>query len=200
MTDLTKAIEAKSDQLNADDLAVGPRTIKITKVIVDNKLTSQAISIYFVGDNGKPWKPSKGMTKALCQAWNTVESDKFVGKSVTLFRDPTVIYGGSDVGGIRVSHVSDISKPKKIRLRISRTKFVTFIMERLNLNDEPSDDVTAVHAYARNAATQGKDAFGVWWKSATPDERGCVGDIMDELKELAAKADAADDEEPYVPI
>ena len=58
--DMKPTIVAKSDQLNADDLIGGPKTIKITRVTVTER-AEQPCVINFEGDDGKPWKPSKSM-------------------------------------------------------------------------------------------------------------------------------------------
>lgn len=116
MTDITSAIEPKSDQLNSDDLALGPKTITITKVTIKES-GDQRVSIFFEGDNGKPWKPAKTMTRLLGALWKTRESADFVGKSVTLYRDDTVTWGALAVGGIRVSHVSHIEDKTIVMVR-----------------------------------------------------------------------------------
>lgn len=118
--DLRTTIEAKSDQLNATDLVSGPRTIKVTKV-TGNESADQPINIYFEGDNNKPFKPCKSMRRLLVQLWGH-ESDNYVGKSMTLYMDETVKFAGVNVGGIRISHVSNIDEPKEVLITISKTK------------------------------------------------------------------------------
>ncbi len=56
MSDMTQTIVPKSDQLNSDDLIAGPRTIRITRVVVDMG-GEQPASVYFEGDGDKPFKP-----------------------------------------------------------------------------------------------------------------------------------------------
>ena len=102
MTDLRKAIEPKSDQQNADDLITGPRTVKITAVKVDAGANQQPVSINFEGDNNKPYKPCKSMIRAMVKVWKSNDSQSFVGKSMTLYLDPDVTWGGMAVGGIRI--------------------------------------------------------------------------------------------------
>jgi len=104
--DMSKAIIPKSDQLNADDLISGPKTIRITKVEV--KTGEQPVSIYFEGDNNKPWKPCKSMLRALVHIWGS-DSSKYQGRRVTIILDPSVIWAGKQVGGIRISHAPKIS-------------------------------------------------------------------------------------------
>ena len=65
--DISKTIAPKSEQLNADDLIAGPRTITVTSV----KLVAedQPVAIHFAGDEGKPHKPCKSMRRVLVRAW-----------------------------------------------------------------------------------------------------------------------------------
>ncbi len=46
MVDLTKTVEPKSDQLNADDLIAGPRTITITRVTASDT-PEQPVSVWW---------------------------------------------------------------------------------------------------------------------------------------------------------
>jgi hypothetical protein len=66
MLDLSKTIAPRSDQLNADDLIGGPRTITITgvKLVAED----QPVAISFDNDEGKPWKPCKSMRRVLVKA------------------------------------------------------------------------------------------------------------------------------------
>jgi hypothetical protein len=50
---------------------------------------------------------------------------------MTLYRDPAVRFGGSEVGGIRVSHLSDIEKRIQVALTVTRGKRQPFIIEPL---------------------------------------------------------------------
>lgn len=139
MLDLSKTIEAKSDQLNADDLIAGSRTIKITGVkIVDSE--TQPVHIHYEGDEGKPYKPNKGMRRALIQLWG-VNGKDYIGRSITLFRESSVRFAGSEVGGIQISHVSHIDKPERVLLTVSRGKkkpitINPIVVEKKLLSDE----------------------------------------------------------------
>jgi len=117
MTDLTKSIAAKSNILNADDLIGGPITIKITKVSI--AAGEQPIAINYEGDNNKPFMPCKTVRRVLVGAWGA-DGNAYVGRSLILYRDPTVVYAGQEVGGIRVSHMSHIEKP--ITMALTATK------------------------------------------------------------------------------
>ena len=131
MTDLSKACEPKSDQLNADDLISGPITIKITAVKVNE--SDQPVAINYEGDNGKPWKPCKSSLRTLIAGWKTSDGDKFVGRSVTLCLDPEVTWAGQAVGGIRISHMSDIKSDLRLMITVSRGKKKPCTIKRLNV-------------------------------------------------------------------
>ena len=121
--DLSDTIQAKSDQLNAVDILGGPITIKITKV-VSKAGTDQPTSIYYEGDEGKPYKPCLGMRRILVDLWGRCNPK---GRMLTLFCEPTVTYSGKSVGGIEISHMSNITKEykKPVRLNGSAVKMVT---------------------------------------------------------------------------
>lgn len=140
---LTKAAAPKSDQLNADDLIGTSRTIKITKVS-GNADEKQPISIYFENDNGKPYKPCKSMTRVLIRAWGNVAA-KFIGRSLTLYRDDEVVFGGIKVGGIRISHASDITEDITMSLTASRASRKPYTVRRLNV---AAQSAPAAHASA----------------------------------------------------
>lgn len=131
MNDLTRALQPKSDQLNADDLIGEPKTIKITGVKVTPDI-QQPISISYEGDNGKPYKPCKSMGRVMKEIWGA-DGNKWVGKSVTLFRDNNVTWAGMNAGGIRISHISDITKPYSMPLTASKTTRRTYTVDPLVL-------------------------------------------------------------------
>lgn len=132
--DMSAAIKPKSDQLNADDLIAGPMTIRITDVRI-NAGSEQPVSIHFEGDNGKPWKSCKSMNRLLVSAWGA-DASKYKGRSLTLYRDPTVKWGGMEVGGIRVSHMSDISADHRVALTATKGKRVSTVVKPLRV-DKP---------------------------------------------------------------
>lgn len=124
MTDVTQAMAAKSDQLNAVDIMGSDRVIRINKV--DVRQGDQPISIYFDGDNRRPWKPSKGMIRILAGAWGT-DSAAWVGRFAQLYFEPEVIYAGKPVGGIRIRALSDIpAKGLQFVLTINRQKRIPY--------------------------------------------------------------------------
>lgn len=129
MNDMSQVIIPKSDQKNADDLLAGPITIKITSVTI-RPGTEQPVSVFFEGDDGKPWKPCKSMARCLVAAWGA-DSSKYVGRSLTLYCDPKVKWGGMDVGGIRISHMSDIDSQLTMALTVTRANKKPFTVKPL---------------------------------------------------------------------
>ena|SRR5690554_4920127 len=107
MTDVSFALEAKSDQLNAVDIMGAEPVVRIRDVKV--KQGDQPVSVYFDDDNNRPWKPSKGMLRVLAGAWGR-DSSAWVGKYAQLYFEPTVRYAGKEVGGIRIRALSDIDQ------------------------------------------------------------------------------------------
>lgn len=116
--DLSKTIAPKSDQLNADDLIGGPITIKVSRV-TGTEGDAQPISIHYEGDNGKPYKPCKSMRRVLVMTWGS-DGKAYAARSMTLYRDEKVMFGGIAVGGIRISHLSHLEKEMTMALTASR--------------------------------------------------------------------------------
>lgn len=129
MSDMRQVIIPKSDQLNADDLLAGPITIKITAVTVRGG-QEQPVSISYEGDEGKPYKSCKSMNRVLVTAWGP-DSSKYIGRSLTLYCDPKVKWGGMEVGGIRISHMSHIEKPLTLALTVTRANKKPYTVQPL---------------------------------------------------------------------
>ena len=137
--DISNTLAAKSNQLNTDDLISGPITIQISRVSAGSP--EQPVAIGYEGDEGKPWYPCKSMRRVLVAAWGA-DASQYVGRRVTLFRDPEVMYGGIKVGGIRLSHLSDINGPLSIALTVTRQKRAPYRVQPL----APMQHVDAIRA------------------------------------------------------
>ena len=128
MNDMHATIIPKSDQLNADDLIGREMTIKITGVTITPG--EQPVAIHFDGDNGKPYKACKSMCRVMVSAWGS-DSKKYIGRSMTLYRDAKVKWGGMEVGGIRISHMSDIGEDMTMALTVTRANKKPFTVRPL---------------------------------------------------------------------
>ena len=131
MGSLAKAIEPKSDQLNADDLITGPITVTVTDVQI-NEQAEQKVVIHYDGDHGKPYKPCKSMTRVMAEIWGGADNGKsFIGQSMTLYRDPRVKWGGVEIGGIRISHMTGIERDTPVMLTVTKGKRTPMIIHPL---------------------------------------------------------------------
>lgn len=133
--DIRAAAAPKSDQLNADDVIGGSMTVTVTSVKAGDK--EQPIIIHYEGDSGRPYKPCKSMIRALMAAWGD-KGAEWVGKSMTLFNDPTVTWAGVQVGGIRISHVSNIKSSIAMSLTTSKGKRKPYRVDPLVIAEKPA--------------------------------------------------------------
>lgn len=125
-TNLRDTIAPKSDRVNADDFLAGPETVTITAVKRGDADTPVAIHI----EGRKPYYPCKSMRRVLISAWGDNGPD-WVGKSMTLYTDPSVKFGGVAVGGIRISHMSHIDNDMSLALTATRGKRSPFTVRKL---------------------------------------------------------------------
>jgi len=188
MTDLSMTIAPKSDQLNADDLIGGAtKTITITKVSLLGE-ADQPIAINFQGDNGKPYKPCKSMRRLLVHVWGK-DGNSYVGRSLTLFRDEKVKFGGLDVGGIRISHMSHIDSPVTMALTATKASRKPYTVKPLAVGATPkiSDDLKAE---AIEAADGGVKSYTDWLASLAPEVKANIKPFHAEFSRIAKEADA----------
>lgn len=161
MTSLLPTIAAKSDQLNAEDLIGGPQTIRVTCVNVSDS-SDQPVSISFEGDQGKPFKPCKTVRRLLVRVWGD-DSSLYSGRSMSLYLDPEVKYGGMKVGGIRVSHVSHIEAPQSFFLTETRGRKRQITVKPIDAEIVQRDGPSLEDAMsALSAATDVQSLQGAW--------------------------------------
>lgn len=156
MIDLRGTIKPKSDQINADDLIGGPVTIRITGVSVAEG--EQPVSISFDGDGGKPFKPGKSMRRVLVNLWGP-DGETYVGRSLTIYRDEQVIYGGVEVGGIRISHMSHLQRETTMALTATKAKRKPFTVRPLVV-DKPADKAALAVEALLARIVSGEDVTG----------------------------------------
>lgn len=130
MSDMNSVIVPKSDQWNADDFLAGSRTFKIAGTQV-RPGTEQPVSIELEGSS-KVFRPCKSMCRVMVNAWGA-DSSSYVGKSMTLYRDPKVKWGGMEIGGIRIGAMSHIDSPMTMALSESKAVRKPFTVKPLEL-------------------------------------------------------------------
>ena len=148
--DLRQTIAPKSKQLNADDLITGPRTIRVTQVSLAT--AEQPIAVNFEGDEGKPFMPCKSMRRVMFHAWGP-NSASYIGRSMTLYRDEDVLFGGAKNPGVRISHMSDIQRPLVMLLTESKAKRKPFTVQPLEVVSDEAI-VARIKAAMAKATTQ----------------------------------------------
>lgn len=206
MIDMTATIVPKSDQLNSDDLITGPRTITVTRVSASPDSPEQPVSIFFQGDNGKPYKPCKSMRRVMVAAWGA-DAAQYVGRSMTLYRDPAVAFGGMQVGGIRISHMTHIDSDLTMALTVTKARRAGYTVKKMQAPKPPADDglppldaATALRM-AEAAARKGTDHFRAWFNTDAGKDCRATGvltpDAMARIKGICEATDKAMDADPF---
>lgn len=128
--DMTDSIIPRSDQINADELVGGPATYTIREVIVGK---AEHPFDFLLVETDRAYRPSKTMRRVIVNAWGT-EASNYTGRRLTLYREPTIKFGGQTVGGIRISHMSHISGPVEVMAQTTRGKRETFVVKPIEAN------------------------------------------------------------------
>ena len=185
MVDITKYTYSVGTQTNADDLVAAPRTVVVTDV-VETGDAKQPIAVRYEGDGGKPFLPCLTMRKLIAALWGG-ESDDWIGRSMTLFRDPSIKFGPDTPGGVRISHMSGIDKTVSVQLLEKRGKRRQYTIVPLEVTQAPKppainrDQLRAqMEAVASDAQAKGK-----WWRGLTEEEQAVV-------REMAAEKDGGE--------
>ena len=131
VSDLRPTIIPRSDQINAEQLLSGPVTITVADVRVSST-PEQPVVVHYEGDNGRPYKPCLTMRKVLILAWGP-DGREWAGKSMSLYCDPQVKFGGAEVGGIRISHLSDIDRDIQVSLTATKGKKALHTIKRMQV-------------------------------------------------------------------
>jgi hypothetical protein len=173
--DISKTVQPRSDQLNFDDVAVSTLTMTVSEARKGS--AEQPVELHSDEFPGRPYKPGKSMRRILIAAWGS-EASAYVGRTITLYGDPTIRFGKDEVGGIRIKALSDIDKPLTVALTITRGKRAPFTVQPLDAAPKPKD-------------TSGRD----WLKELAQTE----GDV-DLIKSLGAAASAAHAGDPVLSI
>jgi hypothetical protein len=184
MLDMSPVIVPKSDQISADDFLSGPRTYSIVSVEI-NPGTEQPVQIKLAGEN-RVWRPCKSMARCLVAAWGP-DAKLYSGKSVTLYRDPKVKWGGLEVGGVRISHMSHIDRPLSMALTATKGRRADYTVNPLIVEvsqpAQPQSDTPAVIAERIKAAGSVGDLEAIWKASA--QTRRDYPEHVEALKQLA---------------
>lgn len=172
--DMTESLAPRSDQMNSEDLLTGDRVLTIKEIRSGS--ADQPFDFFFE-EFPRPWRPSKTMRRLMAIAWNSTNSDDYIGKRIQLFRDPSIRFGGMEVGGIRIRAMSGLGKPTvKASLTSTRGKKETHIVKLLPDNAPTSKPISEENV-ARLAELRAE------WKTADPERKK---EIEAEVKALEA--------------
>jgi|SRR5690625_2124903 len=173
--DLTSTITPDSTQLNADDMISGPATVTIASVSKGN--AEQPVNIHLQETPDRAYRPSKSMRRVLVACWGP-DASQYVGRKMTLYRDPEVTFGREKVGGIKISHLSHIDKRRTLPLTVSRGKRSAHVVEPL-----PTDAPTAAPepTVEQIAQCTDPDMLRAWWKSSGAERRAQIEARVAEL-------------------
>lgn len=183
MTNIAHTLIAKSDQLNAADLIGGEKLLKITSVDVKS---ASDVWVHYEGENGRPWKTSLTARRILARLW-TEESDNWIGHTVAVHCDPTVVYAGEEVGGIRPHAATGIDSERVIKLKERRgPKPKTFKIVPLRLDSSPQAKPTRIE-FSMETYTRAIEK--IISESETHDELQTRFDRMSDWRKQAAQTD-----------
>lgn len=186
--DISHTIVSKSDQLNADQLLGGPITITVSAVRIAEG--DQPVVIQYHNDNGRPYKPCLSMRKILAFAWGA-DASQWVGRNITLYNDPEVMFGGKKVGGIRISHLSHIKGDITASITVTRGKKREMTIKKLQQQQQSQADISSYVAQLESAAQNGTESLVKAWQDTPKAVRAQIGPsgCPEKLKEIARKAD-----------
>jgi hypothetical protein len=187
MSDLSKTIAPKSNQLNFDDFVTG-KSITITVTDVKTSAGDQPASIHYEGDNGKPYMPCKSMRRVLVGLWGA-DGNTYRGRRLTLYGDPEVKFGGDKVGGIRISHMSDIPREIALPLTTTRGKRSPYTVKPLATESGTVSTISVAERKEEGeaAAKKGEESLKAWWKALGGTLQKDIGgaEYLEELKKIA---------------
>ena len=182
--DMNPTIQANSDQLDAVDLAQ-PRTFTVDRV-EPGPSNDQPVNVY-LRESERPWRPSKTVRRILVAAWGS-DGAQYEGKRLTLFNDPSVMYGGIACGGIRVSHMSGLTEPLKIALLEKRGKSKLHTIQPLREPTPPP--VASIPSPNQIEACTDEAQLRKWWQASDDATRAIITERVQILRHEAGASDA----------
>lgn len=170
--DLSKAILAKSDRLNAVDLngevvvtIVGTRETEDPEKPVDIILNEYGPE--------RPLKPARTVLRDIVNAWNAgepidnIDTRIWVGRRMRLYVEPEVTWAGKPDPGIRISGLSNISLPMRIKVSLGGRRSKPGVIEPLpDATPVVTENLVADCISALETARSISDLQGVWESAA----------------------------------
>lgn len=116
--DISDTLLASSNQMNAADI-MGVEPVVQVRNVSKASDPKQPIVMEITGGY-KPFLPCKTVRRILAEAWGP-DAGKWVGRWMQLYREPTVVYAGEEVGGLRLRALSDIPGGMTVKLKERKT-------------------------------------------------------------------------------
>lgn len=126
---IEETVAPRSDQLNFDDVASSK--VVVTVAEVRKGTTEQPVEVHLAEYPGRPYKPSKSMRRVLLAAWGK-DTTTYTGRTIGLYGDDEVKFGGQTVGGIKIGALSDIDREMQIPLTVAKGKRAKHAVKPLN--------------------------------------------------------------------
>ena len=192
--DISDTITPDSTQINADDLIGGPVTVTVTDVSRGN--AEQPVNIKVAEVPGRAYRPSKSMRRVLVAAWGK-DAKQYIGRRITLFRNPDITFGRDKVGGIQISHLSHLEKPLRVPLTVSRGKRQPFTVQPLAEATPPPAAAPTLTVSQIEAATSMDTLKAMWAHATTPELQQAIRDRKTALEAMPPVDPARDPNSPF---
>lgn len=177
--DLSQHVSPDSDQLDAIDLIDGPRTFTVKRVAESGLDDKRSVDIWF-DEFPRPWRPNVNQRRVLLFCWGK-DGASYVGRRMTLFRDPEVRFGKEKPGGTRLSHVSHIVKTMHAPIIEGQGRTSYYTVEPLTEPTRPAAPTTA-----DVAACTDIEALRGMYRAANGDVRSLIMARVAELEAIDA--------------
>lgn len=171
--DIAETTAPRSDQQNYDDYVAGSKIVTVTEVKAGT--AEQPVEIHLAEYPGRPYKPSKSMRRVLVAAWGS-DSAPYAGRRLELYGDPTVKFGGTATGGIKISRLSHIDKPLSVNLTVTRGK-------RAPHKVEPLPDVAPQRDWLTELTNAGNDLATIGGIGQAAEQAGAPADVVQQIRE-----------------
>jgi hypothetical protein len=137
------------------------------------------------------------MRRVLVKAWGA-DGAKYAGRSLTLYLDESVRFGGAAVGGIRIGAMSHISKDLVMALTATRGTKKAYTVKPLAVETPakpapadatPTPDAGLVSA-GNAAASDGVEMYSAWLGNLDADQKASIRHLHGGWSKVAKAADA----------
>ena len=115
------------------------------------------------------------MRRMLIMVWGE-NGKQWVGRSMTLYNDPSVKWAGVAIGGIRISHVSDIKEQQSFMLTATRGKKQQHIVKPLIAEDHTQ----VINQFSQIQEQSERDSV---WLTYSPAQQAAISAAFNQQQE-----------------